>query len=86
MILMLKVYIPIMMFLDMSEEMWNCSNPYPYPNEDYYICQWNESDMIEKNGEWYLRPRDMHDNAFERYYRKKYWKKLGYDNDKIRLQ
>ena len=50
------------------------------------MCQWNESDMFLHKGKWMLRPRDMHDNIFEKMSRRKYWKELGYDNKEIRLK
>ena len=45
------------------------------------MCQWNESDMFLHKGKWRLRPRDMHDNIFEKTYRRKYWKELGYGEE-----
>ena len=42
--------------------------------------------MFLYKGKWMLRPRDMHDNLFEKMSRRKYWKELGFDNEKIRLR
>ena len=83
---MLKIYLPIILSLNMADETWNCNNPRPSSRGDYYVCQWNESDMFMYKGEWMLRPRDMHDNIFEKIARRKYWKELGYDNRKVRLK
>ena len=68
------------------DEAWNCANPRPYPKKKYELCQWDESDLKLHEGEWFLRPRDMHDNVFESKARKAYWKKRGYDNTKIRFK
>ena len=86
MIDILSVYLPIILFVSIADESWNCNNPRPSPKEDYYMCQWNESDMFLNKGKWMLRPRDMHDNLFEKIARRKYWKKLGYDSRKIRIK
>ena len=86
MIEILKIYLPIILSLNMADESWNCNNPRPNPKGDYYMCQWSESDMFLNKGKWMLRPRDMHDNLFEKVARRKYWKKLGYDNKEIRIK
>ena len=82
----LTIYLPITLIFSMSNEIWNCNNPRPSPKGDYYICEWSESDMFLHKGKWMLRPRDMHDNIFEKIARRKYWKELGYDNKEIRLK
>ena len=76
----------IMTLLTAGDEMWNCNNPRPHPVVKYNACQWNESDMVKINGEWHLRPQGEDDNKFEKFYRKRYWKKLGYDNERIRIK
>ena len=69
-----------------TDEMWNCNNPRPYPMKKYSVCQWDEADMVKIKGKWYLRPQGKEDNVFERFYRKRYWRKLGYDNERVRIK
>lgn len=82
----LFAYFQITLITTFADEAWNCANPRPFPRKKYEICQWYEHDFKYYKGSWYLRPRDMHDNYFEAYVRKKYWIKKGYDNSKIRLR
>ena len=80
------VYLPIMFTIEVSSEIWNCANPRPFPVGKYYMCEWDESDLLYRYGVWYLRPTDMHDNYFEGISRRLYWYKRGYDATKIRIK
>jgi hypothetical protein len=86
MLAILSIYVPLMFIFEVSEEIWNCSNPRPYPKSKHYVCEWDESDLMKYKGKWLLRPRDMHDNYFEDKVRKSYWEKRGYDATKIRFK
>ena len=72
-------YLVFLLLLQPIEECYNCNNPNTIGNTPHIICNWEESDFVEYRGKNYLKLENKNDNFFERYYRKKYWRELGYN-------
>jgi hypothetical protein len=63
---MLTHFIVILVGLGIGEYA-NCK--YPRVEEGYssegFVCNWEEDDFFQQNGEWLLTPIDTTDNCFE---------------------
>ena len=71
----IKAY-TIINFMIVADEVWNISNPRPYPKAKYYMLEWEEDDFIKmKDGGYLLRPKRKTDNELKRYVRNEYWRK-----------
>ena len=64
----------IITFSIVADELWNISNPRPYPSKNYYAMQWDRNDFVEmKDGSYRLRPKRKVDSNLKKYARKKYY-------------
>ena len=74
--MIIKCYI-IVMFMTVSDEIWNIKHPRPFPKKTYHALQWEEKDFYTQkiNNEWILRKYRKTDDETKRYVRNQYWKK-----------
>ena len=74
--MIIKCYI-IVMFMTVSDEIWNIKHPRPHPKKIYYSLQWEEKDFYTKkiNDEWVLRRYRKTDTPTKRQVRNEYWEK-----------
>ena len=73
---LVKAY-AIMIFATGLDEMWNMNNPRPFPQQKYYLLQWEEKDFytFQIDNQWVLRKYRKTDDETKRYIRNKYWEK-----------
>ena len=60
--MVIKCY-TILSFLTMADEVWNLTNPRPYPKAKYELANWEEKDFIfYTDGTYVLREKRKVDN------------------------
>ena len=77
---MLTIYIPLMIMLHASDEIYNYNNPRTEPKSNYILLNWEADDFYtNKNNKKILYPKAKADNYLKRKARNKYWqrKQLG---------
>ena len=76
MITMLSIYIPLMLTIYTTHEIYNFNNPRINPQGYYILCHWEEDDFYTNiNGTKIPYPEAKADNFFKKNARKKYWRK-----------